>query len=82
MTLSNEKIFLKNILYLLIIGLILGLGIGFFCVPSSTKEYLGDGTLVTTEVSHFKYIVNIIKIGFISSAIMTVGYLIYKFLRK
>ena len=81
MTSSNEEKFIKNLLYVLVIGLIVGIGLGVLFVSFTYEEYLSDGTLVTTEISYLEYIVKILKMAFISSYTFTISYLIYKLFR-
>ncbi|WP_409366876.1 hypothetical protein [Lysinibacillus sp. 38-6] len=82
MTSSNEEKFIKNFLYVLVIGIIVGIGLGVLFVSSNYKEYLSDGTLVTTKISDLEYIVKILKITFISSFTFAISYSFYKFYQK
>lgn len=82
MTTSNkEETFIKNVLYILIIGMIIGTGLGILFVSFNHEEYLSDGTLLTTKISYLEYIVKILKVTFVSSFTFAIAYLIYKFFR-
>lgn len=81
MTSSTEEKFIKNFLYVLVIGMIIGIGLGVLFVSLNHQEHLSDGTLLTTKISSLEYIVKILKVTFISSFTFAIIYLTYKLFR-